>query len=205
MQLYYHPLSSNSRRVTMAAEHLGLALDLVEINLGNEGDRRRLEEMNPNSKVPVLVDQDFVLWESCAIMQYLADRTPGQTIYPQAPVARADVHRWMFWACQHFSPAVGVLTWENVWKRIVEGGQPDPVELARGAADLHRAAAVADAHLAQRRWLVGDTVTLADYAVAAPLMYLVQARLPLETYPNLLAWFARVQELPAWRHTTPVW
>ena len=205
MQLYHHPLSSNSRRVTMAADHLGVALDLVEINLGSAGDRRRLEEMNPNSKVPVLVDKDFVLWESCAIMQYLADRRPGQTVYPQAPVARADVHRWMSWAGQHFSPAVGVLTWENIWKRIVTGAGPDPVELARGAADLHRAAAGADAHLAPRRWRVGDAVTLADYAVAAPLMYLEQARLPLEGYPHLIAWFARVQELPAWRHTTPVW
>jgi glutathione S-transferase len=205
MQLYYHPLSSNARRVTMAADHLGIAFDLVEVNLGDAGDRRRLEEVNPNSKVPVLVDHDFVLWESCAIMQYLADRTPGQTIYPQAPVARADVQRWLFWASQHFSPAVGVLTWENVWKRIVEGTDPDPVELARGTADLRRAAAVADGHLARRRWLVGDAVTLADYAVAAPLMYLEQARLPLEGYPHLLAWFARVQELPAWRHTTPVW
>jgi glutathione S-transferase len=205
MQLYTHPLSSNSRRVTMAADHLGIALDLVEVNLADPGDRRRLEEVNPNSKVPVLVDGDFVLWESCAIMQYLAERTPGQELYPQAPVARADVQRWLFWASQHFAPAVGVLTWENVWKRIVEGTGPDPVELARGTADLQRAAAVADGHLAQRRWLVGDRVTLADYAVAAPLMYLEQARLPLEAYPNLLAWFARVQELPAWRHTTPVW
>ena len=97
MHLYTHPFSSNARRVTMAADHLGIRLDLVEINLGSEADRRRLNEVNDNSKIPVLVDDDFVLWESCAIMQYLADSKPGQALYPQDLLARADVNRWMFW------------------------------------------------------------------------------------------------------------
>jgi glutathione S-transferase len=205
MQLYTNPISSNARRVTMAADHLGIKLDLIEINLGNAADRRRLAEVNDNGRIPVLVDDGFVLSESCAIMQYLADSKPGQTLYPQELLARADVNRWMFWACQHFAPAVSVIGWENVWKKIVEGVDADPVELARGAADLAQAAGVLDKHLAQRQWLVGEGVTLADYAVAAPLMYKERARLPLDDYPHLLAWFARVQDLPAWRHSTPVW
>lgn len=205
MHLYYHPLSSNARRVTMAAEHLGIKLDLVEINLASENDRRRLKELSDFGKIPVLADDGFVLSESCAIMQYLADSKPGQAIYPHDPLARADVNRWMFWACQHFSAAIAIFGWENMWKKIVERTDPDPVELARGNRLLAAAAAVLDAHVADRQWLVGDGVTLADYAVAAPLMYLERARLPLEQYANLLAWFGRVQELPAWRHTTPVW
>jgi glutathione S-transferase len=205
MQLYTNPISSNARRVTMAADHLGIKLDLIEINLGSAADRRRLAEVNDNGKIPVLVDDGFVLSESCAIMQYLADSKPGQTIYPQELLARADVNRWMFWACQHFAPAVSVIVWENVWKKIVEGVDPDPVELARGAADLAQAAGVLDQHLAQRQWLAGEGVTLADYAVAAPLMYKERARLPLDDYPHLLAWFERVHDLPAWRHSTPVW
>jgi glutathione S-transferase len=205
MQLYYHPYSSNARRVVMTADHLGMELDLVEINLGSQADRRRLEEVNDNSKIPVLIDDGFVLWESCAIMQYLADSKPGQAIYPQDPLARADVNRWMFWSCQHLSPAVGVITWENIWKKVVTGLDADVNELARGAADLADAATVLDKHLASRRWLVWDGVTLADYAVAAPLMYRERARLPLDDYPNLLAWFDRVKALPAWRNTEAVW
>jgi glutathione S-transferase len=205
MQLYYHPLSASARRVLMAAAHLGVALDLVEINLTSPDDRRRLEEMNANSKVPVLVDGDFVLWESCAIMQYLADGTPGQTVYPQDRAARADVNRWMLWTCQHFAPALGVFGWENVMKKMVTGEDADPRELARGARDVAQVATVLDKHLSTHRWLVGDAVTLADYAMAAPLMYKEQARLPLDDYPHVLAWFARVRELPAWRSTTPAW
>jgi glutathione S-transferase len=205
MQLYHHPFSPSARRVLLAADHLGIALDLVEINLADPGDRRRIEELNDNGKIPVLVDGDLVLWESCAIMQYLADGTPGQTIYPQDRAARADVNRWMFWTCQHFAPALGVFGWENMWKKVVTGEEADLTELARGARDVARAATVLDKHLSTRRWLVGDGVTLADYAMVAPLMYKEQARLPLDDYPHLLAWFARMQELPAWRHTTPAW
>jgi glutathione S-transferase len=64
---------------------------------------------------------------------------------------------------------------------------------------------VLDGHVAGRHWLVGDGVTLADFAVAAPLMYRERARLPLEGYPHLLAWFERVQALPAWQHTEYDW
>lgn len=205
MHLYYNPISSNSRRVTMAARHLGIKLDLVEINLASQADRRRLGEVTSFGKIPVLLDDDFTLTESCAIMQYLADSKPGQTIYPHDPLARADVNRWMFWACQHFATAIAIFTWENVWKKVVEGTDPDPRELARGAKFLAAAATYLDGHLAGRQWLVGDAVTLADYAVAAPLMYRERARLPLDGYPHLAAWFARVQQLPAWRDTTPVW
>jgi len=205
MQLYYNSYSSNTRRVQLAADHLGVAFDLVQINLASQDDRRRLEEINANSKIPVLVDGDFILWESCAIMQYLADGVPGQTVWPQERRARADVSRWMFWACQHFSPAVGVLTWEHIWKKFVTGQDADPKEVARGEADLAEAACVLDRHLATRRWLVGDDVTLADYAVVGSLMYKDKAALPLDGYPHLLAWFERIQALPAWQRTDQAW
>jgi glutathione S-transferase len=205
MQLYYNSYSSNTRRVQLAADHLGIEFDLVQINLASQDDRRRLEEVNANSKIPVLIDGDFILWESCAIMQYLAEGVPGQTVWPQERRARADVSRWMFWACQHFSPAIGVLTWEYIWKKFVTGQDPDPKEVARGESDLAEAARVLDKHLATRRWLAGDDVTLADYAVAAPLMYMDKARLPLDGYPHLLAWFGRIQALPAWQRTAHEW
>lgn len=205
MHLYHHPYSSNARRVTMVADHLGIKLDLVEINLGSADDRRRLAEVNPNSKIPVLLDDGFMLTESCAIMQYLADSKPGQTLYPHDPLARADVNRWLFWSSQHFAPAIGVIVWQNVWKKMVEGADPDPVELARGTRELERFAPVLDAHLAGREWLCGDALTLADFAVAAPLMYIELGHVPVAPYANLLAWFGRVRQLPAWRHTEPVW
>ncbi len=205
MRLFHNAVSSNARRVMLAAIHMGTPLDSTEVNLMDPADRRRLEELNPNSKVPVLQDSDFILWESCAIMQYLADRTYGQTLYPDNVVVRADINRWMFWACQHFSPALGAIVWENIWKGVTGNGGPDPEAIARAALDVQQFATVLDNHLAGRLWVVGDKLSLADFALAAPLMYTEQARLPVTQYVNLQAWYARVQELDAWKQTQPVW
>lgn len=201
MRLFHHPFSSNARRVVLAAELLGAPLDLVEVDLMSEGDRKRLHEINPNGKVPVLQDEDFLLWESCAIMQYLADKTPGQTLYPQEVQARADVNRWMFWACQHYSPAIGVLTWENIWKGMTGSGDADPKEVARGNDEVHTFGAILDTRLAERQWLVGDTLTLADIAVAAPMMYIDRANVPLRGFRNAMRWFAQIEQLDAWKQT----
>lgn len=205
MRLYFHPASSNARRVTMAALHMGAELDLVEVNLLSPDDRRRLEELNPNSKVPVLQDGEFILWESCAIMQYLADRTLGQTLYPENIMVRADINRWMIWSCQHFSPALGILTFERIWKGLRGLGGPDPLEIARGEKQIQQFATVLDKHLENREWMVGSSITLADYAVAAPLMYIEQGQLPVTQYRHLMQWFDRIQQLDTWKQTVPVW
>lgn len=205
MRLYQNPLSSNARRALLVARHLGLTLEEVFVDLGSETERARLHEVNICGKVPVLDDDGFVLWESCAIMQYLADKHGAEDLYPKALQARADVNRWMFFAAQHFSPAVGILTWEYLWKKFVTGEDPDPVEIAKGEAFVHEHALVLDKHLAQREWLCGSALTLADYAVAAPMMYIDRAKVPVGQYTHLMAWYERMRQLPAWKETETPW
>ena len=65
--------------------------------------------------------------------------------------------------------------------------------------------AVLDQHLATHQWMSGNALTLADYAVAAPLMYISRANIPVEKYTHLLAWFGRMQQLPAWQQTESPW
>lgn len=201
MRLYHSPLSSNSRRVLMTAEHLNIPLELVEVNLLSDADRLRLREVNPNGKLPVLQDGDFLLWESCAIMQYLADQQPGQTVYPTGARERADVNRWMFWGGQHFAATIGLLTFERLWKGMIGMGPADPAAEAAAERTLHALCAVLDGHLATRTWLVGDAFSLADFAVAPPLMYLDKANLPVKGYPNLMRWFDSVQALEEWKQS----
>ena len=200
MRLYYHPRSSNSRRVLLTAHYLGLNLELAMVDL-SRGEHKTPEflRLNPNGKIPILVDRAFQLWESHAIMQYLADNSPEQDIYPREVSARADVNRWLFWSAYHFAPAAGLIIRERVSKGIVAGlGAPDPLEIARGEALLPVAALVLDRHLAGKKWIAQDRLTLADFAVAAPLMHTAAAQLPVTEFDNLQAWFARVQSLDAW-------
>ena len=202
MRLYHHPLSLNARRAVMTALQLDAPVELVFVDLQAQQQMQpQFLRMNPNHRVPVLEDGDFHLWESRAIMQYLADKTPRQTIYPTETRARADVNRWLFWCSQHFTPAIGILNWENSIKPMIGRGGPDPVEVKRGETLLAEFATVLDAHLAAREWISGSSLTLADLSIAAALGCAVPAKAAVIQYACLQRWFGRVQTLDTWKRT----
>ena len=179
----------------------GREIDLVPVDLLN-GEHRSAAylRMNPNGRVPLLDDDGFLLWESHAIMQYLADSKPNDALYPLDLQPRADVNRWLFWSAYHFTPAVGRISRERVSKKMVGGaGGPDPVEIERGEAELVKAAQMLDEHLADKEWIAQGRLTLADVALAAPLMHTEAAQLPVLPFAHLQAWFGRVTALDAWR------
>lgn len=199
MRLHHHPMSTCSTRVRMAAHHLGLPLDLVTVDLARgEQHAAAFHRLNPNHKVPVLEHEGLVLWESCAIMQYLADLVPGQALLPGAPAPRADVNRWLFWCGQVFMPGMSLLNWENSIKPMIGQGAPDGAQVALGERLFGAAAQVLDEHLAGREWLCDSGLSLADLAIAAPLADARRARLPLAGLDHLQRWFGGVRALPAW-------
>lgn len=204
MRLYYHPVSTCSRRVLMTAHRLGIQPELVLVDLtSGQQHSPAFLALNPNHRVPVLEHDGLVLWESYAIMQYLADVTPGQTIYPLEPGARADVNRWLFWCGQYFMPGVGILNWENSIKAMIDIGPADPAEVSRGESLFVEAAKILDAHLGDRMWMCDTGLSLADFALAAPLADRHSARLPMDDRPNIQRWLERVQALDAWKATAP--
>lgn len=201
MRLYYHPLTQGLR-VQLVARELDIELELVKVDL-SKGEQNTPEflALNPNHHVPVLQDGDFVLWESYAIMQYLANITPGQTLYPADPKRRADIDRWLFWCGQELMPAIATLNWENHIKPMVGLGEPDPAQVADGEARFNMAASILDALLAREAWISGDALSLADFAIAAPLAWHQPGRLPLAQHTHLMAWFRRIEALPTWQET----
>jgi glutathione S-transferase len=204
MKLFFHPFSGNSRRVLLVATHLEVPLERVVVDL-TQGEQRGGPHLarNPNGRVPVLDDDGFVLWESRAIMEYLCDKTPGQTLMPTDARGRADVHRWMSWCTAHMSPANTVLVFERFVKKVAGRGAEDPAEVARGEALYAQAAPILEAQLAGKDWVAQDRLTLADFSLASSFALAVPARIPLDAYPNIRAWLGRVQALDAWQRTTP--
>ena len=202
MRLHFSPYSSNSRRAVMTAIALGRDLELVPVDLAKREQRQpTFLQLNPCGRVPVLEDGDFVLTESHAIMQYLADSTPEQTLYPTGLRSRADVNRWLFWSAHHFQPSVSVLNWEHAVKPMIGAGPPDANEVARGERLVIENARVLDQQLAGKSWVTQERLTLADLALAAPLQSMTTAKLPLADFRHIQAWFARVQELDAWKRS----
>ena len=123
MQLYGFPPSPNTWKVRAVAAHLALPLEFVFVDLA-AGQSRTPEylALNPTGRTPVLVDGAFVLWESNAIMQYLASRTPN-SLWPDDARRRADIMRWQSWQLAHWgTKACEPVIAERLVKRILKSG-----------------------------------------------------------------------------------
>ena len=205
MKLYHFPPSPNSRRVLAVAYHLGLDPELIELSLP-KGEHMNPDfvALNPNHKIPVFVDDDgFTLWESTAIMQYLAKKESGHTLYSDDIKEQADINRWLHWNIAHWSPACGVYVFEYLVKNFLNLGDPDPDELKKGEELFFRFAKVLDHHLKDRKWLVGNDVTLADYAVGSFLDHVDSAHMPIDNFEQIQGWYADIESLEAWQKSAP--
>jgi len=204
MRLYLHPAAPNCLKVMVVGAHLEIPLEHQVVDLF-QNDQRSPEYLaiNPGGLVPALRDGDFLLWESNAIMQYIASKEEPTTLWPADHRVRADVSRWQCWELAHWSPAVGTYLRENMFKKIKGGGEPDASELKQADDRFHPLAQLLDRHLTKRTYLVGDQLTLADISVAAFLVYAERARVPLEGYLNIRRWLSQVKGLQAWQAMQP--
>ncbi|WP_434684547.1 glutathione S-transferase family protein [Pseudanabaena minima] len=203
MKLYYFPPSPNTRKVHAVAIHLQLPIDLRLVDL-QKGEQHHPEfvQLNPTGRVPVLQDGDFILWESTAIMQHLASQVPN-SLWSEDPKIRADIMRWQSWQLAHWYSVCQPLQFENFVKALLQLGEPDLQVVQQASDRFHKEASVLNNHLANREYLVNNTLTLADFSVASDLTYAIPARFPLENYHHIQAWYARIEQLPAWQQTAP--
>ena len=204
MKLYGFPPSPNTWKVRALAAHLGVPLDFefVDLTKGASHTPAYLA-LNPTGRTPTLVDGDLKLWESNAILQYIASQKPN-SLWPNDARARADIARWQSWQLAHWSKeGCEPLLFQRLVKKILNLGPPDEAVVAKGIEAFHKEAKVLDAHLAKQPYLVGKDVTVADFAVAAPLFHAKAADIPLAPYAKLQDWFGRVSALPCWRDTAP--
>ncbi len=197
-------VSPTSRKILGVIEHLGLEVDIEALpSFCGSTLAPDYRALNPNAKVPTLVHGDFVLWESCAIIKYLADLVPGTDLVPTDVRARADMWRWVFWEAVHFTPALARYFWQSFVKPHYALGEPDTDELDASLPEIEKLAAILDDRLRDRPFIMGDTPTLADYAVGSTSAHQRRGAVPLERFANLRAWYDRLEALPAWRRTLP--
>ena len=206
MKFYSFPPSPNVRKVSAVITYLGIEdVEHEFVNLA-KGEHKlpRYLTINPMGMLPALADDDgLVLWESNAICQFLCDRQGDTAFYPRDPRTRADIARWLFWEASSWAPVAQILTHENVRKPMLGIGDPDADRVREGEDRFRPLARLLDDVLADRPYLVGESVTLADFVVGGAVTYLERGRFPTAEFPRLEAWWARLQEIPAWRETTP--
>jgi glutathione S-transferase len=203
IEIFAFPPSPRAFKAIALANHLGLDVMVRPLDF-SKGEHKTPEyaALNPNMMMPTLRDGDYVLWEANAIMQYLAGRKPQSGLLPTDERGRLDVTRWQFWDLAHWDPAVAILLMENFVKPVLMGaGELNAAEVAKGTDMFHRAAAVLEGQLKGRKFVTGDALTLADFALGAPLNYAAEASFPLESYPEIRRWHASLMVLPAWQKT----
>lgn len=191
IRFYRHPLSGHCHRVELLLSMLGLPFETVDLDLSKREQKAPefVAKNNPFGQVPVIEDGDVTLADSNAILIYLATRYDASGRWlPRDPVGAARVHQWL-------SVAAGQLAYGPAAARrvVVLGAKLD----YEGAKELSRQLfTVLDGELAGRRFLTGDSPTLADLAIYSYTAHAPEGGVSLEPYGHIRAWLARVEALP---------
>jgi glutathione S-transferase len=200
MKLYVLPPSPRAFKVMALKSHLGINCELQLVDLG-KGDQLtpKYVAINPNRKMPVLEDDGFVLWESNAILFYLASKKPQSGLWPSDVRRQADVLRWLAWESSHWdAESIGMVGYEKVSRAVLHRGPADPAFIGRGEENFARFAAVLNDSLEGRKWLAGESPTIADFSIGAWIPVAQALQLPMGKYREIGRWYDGLAALPGW-------
>jgi glutathione S-transferase len=198
-RLYHYPLSPYSRKVRLALAEKRIEVELVEERYW-EQDLDFLRR-NPAGQVPVLRLGAKTLSDSQAICEYLEETVPAPPLFPRDPEGRYEVRRLCAWFDGKFHREVTAkLMGERVFKKLRGGGVPDSQAVKSGSKDIKYHLGYMTHLLETRRWLVGNDMTLADFAAAAQLSCLdYVSDVPWDKYDAVKDWYAKIKSRPAFR------
>ena len=189
IRLHTALLSGHGHRVKLFLTLLDLPFEVIELNMA-AGDNRRPEylKLNPFGQVPTIEDGDTVLFDSNAILVYLAKRYGDASWQPEDALGAAAVQRWL-------SLAAGQIACGPCAARLVTVfGAPLHLDTAQNIA--LKLFEVLDAELANKDFAAGDRVSIADIAAHTYIAHAPEGGISLEPYPNIRAWLRRVEALP---------
>lgn len=194
----YYSYNLNPRLCVAVCRHLGVDLDYVRASPFHPDHIDAFRKLNPNTRVPILVDPDgTALWETDAIICRLSRRL-GSDLWRQGE-EEAEMIRWLSWSAYHLVPAGDVHYFERL-VRPTFSDRPAPPEVMTQSLDRFRGfSAVLDDWLKDREWLVGDHLSYADFRVQTVTPFARAAGLPIDDYPHILRHAAQLDSLPHWQ------
>lgn len=187
--------SGNVQKVIFLLEELGVPYNREDYGrqFNNTADAAYLS-LNPHGKVPTLVDDKVVIWESNTILRYLCNKQQNTALYPADPAARSEVERWMDWMLAALNPS---------YLGIFKEAKKAPAERASSweadAKDLKAQLGILDASLKGKKWVMGDHFSLADIALGPVVHRCLDFPVELPDLANLKAWRQRLTERPAFK------
>lgn len=198
MPTLFYSRNPNPRLAVAVARYLSAPVALEWAAPFHPDQAERFLRLNPTQRIPILLEDEEgeALWEADAIACRLSQMA-GSDFWRQGR-AQPDMIRWISWGKENFVRACDMVQFERGTKRRYNLGPPDPALIAEGIGRFHESAAILDRQLALRDWLAGDTPSYADFRMASFLPFNDIMRLPVESYPAVAAWEARLRSIPAW-------
>lgn len=187
LKIYGSNLSSPANKVRFVANHLGIQYDYIIVNL-REGEQHRPEflKINPVGKIPAIDDEGFFLFESNAICRYLADKN-NSSIYPRGLKERAQVDEWLDFGSMHVAASVSKVVYNRIFAPMRKA-EVDERSIKEGLEFLTRFLPVVDRQLANNKFLMGNSITLADFNMLAGLDPVEAAQIDINNYANICRW-----------------
>ena len=198
LKLHVFPISPRAFKVLLTVHHLGIDYEMRFVDL-TKGEQKSPEftALNPNQRMPVLEEDGFVLWESNAIVEYLASKRDGWL--PREARDRVALTKWLYWDSNHWDPTCAIFIYERIIKPFLNLGEPSAHEIARGEEHFNRLASVLNGQLEKHRFVMGNALSIADFSIGAPLTMAERVGYPLENYRAIQRWHADLGSLPAWQ------
>ena len=189
--------SSNVQKVLWTCGELELPFEREDLGGPFGGnDTPEYRALNPNGRVPTIVDGDFVLWESNSCSRYLAAKHGSGTLYPTDPQARGNGERWMDWQLTTMSPTLVPVFWGMI-RTAPEDRDMDAIEEAR--KKLSANVAIVDNHLANTTYLSGDSFNVTDIPLGITAYRWFAMEIEREDYPHFRRWYDLLCERPAFQ------
>jgi glutathione S-transferase len=187
LKIYGIDVSPPVNAVRMCANALGLEYEYIQVNIP-EGEHKseKYLALNPVGKVPAIDDDGFTVFESAAIMKYLC-RKNDANYYPQDLFRQAIVDQWLSFVCVHIYMALARVLFNKVIGPLI-GAPVDEQSLKTGYEFLARFLPVIEGQLKKTKYLAGDELTIADFALLANVDPAEVIELDLSQYPKLNAW-----------------
>ena len=190
IKLHYHPLSTYTRRVRIALIEKGIEHELVTVDLAARKHREpEYLAINPYGRVPTLQEDDFLLWESNAILAYLAKKYPEKKLWPEGGRGEADALRWLFYETSTLQPAIADVGWAR-WLTPRLGAGIPPAVPDPSVTGLERPLNVLNDHIRTREWVL-DSFTVVDCALAAPLLMMELSNVPMDRWAGVASYWRR--------------
>ncbi|WP_432472841.1 glutathione S-transferase family protein [Amphritea sp. HPY] len=201
LTLFVNALTVNSIKMLLLCNAIDIKPDYkhVVLHRGQQIKAESFLRINPGGKVPVLVEGGFVLNESNAILQYLANKYQS-SLWPGDIASQGEVLKWLFWQMNRWNAAVGVFSHRRVV--LPHWGFEGRWTLSPEEVDqFHCSMTVIERALTGKHALVGNGFSIADISLGSYLMFADEAGIPLEEYLNVSRWLKQLREMPWWQKT----